>query len=356
MRRADATTATHVRHSLILIAVLIMTVRRAACDPCRRSKLACDHREPVCSRCASRGQPRLCVYRSRPFRRRHADASTPSPITVRQRSSIEPSTPQPTRDGPALPEPRAALPTHRYPNPGFLGAYSHSDIFRQVTTHSEPHSAIHDPTHQLSSDPAALKADDVVRTQDIQTLKAIGQLDIPAIANLLNTWTSTGANLTLAQPFIRCSTKVVLGFYESLAPHLTAPDNGPEWASIGTVLLRNTRAPINLNKHSTMDDLLTELSSNVRWEMIGLFLAAVGRACVDIAAFPTLFADRDQRRRLARSLTFLSDACLNACILSDSLTDLRLILNFENGILHSQVDGDQSEPRNHHRLPVLTPS
>jgi hypothetical protein len=55
-----------------------------------------------------------------------------------------------------------------------------------------------------------------------------------------------------------------------------------------------------------------------------------------------LFNNGEQRRCLARKLASLSDACLDSCISLDTLTDLQLVLQFENAILHSQVDGDQS--------------
>lgn len=38
--------------------------RMQACDPCRSRKVACDHQQPVCRRCISRGQEDECVYTS----------------------------------------------------------------------------------------------------------------------------------------------------------------------------------------------------------------------------------------------------------------------------------------------------
>ncbi|KAL6907260.1 N-terminal binuclear Zn cluster-containing/DNA binding domain-containing protein [Trichoderma evansii] len=38
--------------------------RMQACDPCRLRKVACDHQQPVCRRCVSRGQEDECVYTS----------------------------------------------------------------------------------------------------------------------------------------------------------------------------------------------------------------------------------------------------------------------------------------------------
>lgn len=44
--------------------------KKAACNPCRRSKVACGHEQPVCHRCIQRGQSVACVYREAPFKKR----------------------------------------------------------------------------------------------------------------------------------------------------------------------------------------------------------------------------------------------------------------------------------------------
>lgn len=236
--------------------------------------------------------------------------------------------------------------THRYPNPGFLGAYSHSAIFKQVSTHSEssPNQNVTHVQRPLSSHVAKSRLErEPVRTQDITTLKRLGQLDISSLARLLESWTVTGASLTLAQPFIRCSTEAVLNLSISLASIFARPNEQEEHLErLVQLIVVNTQSLIHLNKDSTMDDLTAYLSSNLRWEVIGFFITAVGRACIEIPSFISLFNNGEQRRCLARKLASLSDACLDSCISLDTLTDLQLVLQFENAILHSQVDGDQS--------------
>ena len=56
-----------------------MSSRQAACEPCRKAKLACDHIRPVCSRCRHLRRPGSCVYRASPFRRKRAPGSSPQP-------------------------------------------------------------------------------------------------------------------------------------------------------------------------------------------------------------------------------------------------------------------------------------
>lgn len=44
--------------------------RMPACEPCRRSKLFCDHARPACGRCQDADKADGCVYRRRPFSRK----------------------------------------------------------------------------------------------------------------------------------------------------------------------------------------------------------------------------------------------------------------------------------------------
>lgn len=56
-------------------------VRYASCDPCRLSKLACDHTQPVCARCTRRGIADECSYRKNPFKKRkRLDPASAGPL------------------------------------------------------------------------------------------------------------------------------------------------------------------------------------------------------------------------------------------------------------------------------------
>jgi hypothetical protein len=233
--------------------------------------------------------------------------------------------------------------SHHYTNPGFLGAYSHAAIFKQVSSQSRP---VPDYARGLTTSYNAEERPqgrDPVRPQDIDTLTRLGQLDVHSLIRLLDTWTVTGANLALAQPFVQCSRVAVLSLYESLASIGAIPqDQSSHLDSLARILLANTQAQVDLNKESTIDDFVAYLGSHLRWEVVGFFFTAVGRACMEIPSYISLFKNGEQRRRLAMTLTSLSDACLDACRSLGNLSDLQLVLQYENLILLSQVDGDQS--------------
>lgn len=83
--------------------------------------------------------------------------------------------------------------------------------------------------------------------------------------------------------------------------------------------------------------------STTRWETWGLFFTAVGRATFDVPFFPPLYKDSAGQMAVRKFATQISDKCLEYCLALDCLNDLQLALQAENFILHSNVDGDQSE-------------
>lgn len=62
-------------HAPVRIRVVEMNRRRAACEPCRESKQACDHQRPACGRCSTAGEAEACRYREQPFKRKRRAAS-----------------------------------------------------------------------------------------------------------------------------------------------------------------------------------------------------------------------------------------------------------------------------------------
>jgi hypothetical protein len=82
---------------------------------------------------------------------------------------------------------------------------------------------------------------------------------------------------------------------------------------------------------------------NLRWESLGIFLTAASRAALDISSFAPLYNSDERRRSLIKALLYIGDCCLETCIALDCLNDLQLVLQYENLIVHSQVDGDQSK-------------
>ncbi|CAG8122121.1 unnamed protein product [Penicillium olsonii] len=99
----------------------------SSCEPCRTSKLRCDHTSPRCGRCERRGLS--CVYHPAPLTRT-LDKVTP---VKRTRLSREP---QHTRSPNRLPHNDESWMRKKasVSAPGFLGQTSYSDVFTDATS------------------------------------------------------------------------------------------------------------------------------------------------------------------------------------------------------------------------------
>ncbi|KAK1713012.1 uncharacterized protein BDZ83DRAFT_637911 [Colletotrichum acutatum] len=314
-----------------------MNVRLAACEPCRRSKLACGHERPACTRCTGRGQRSHCVYRSRPFRRRVTRTQvqeTESLMSVGPTETIATvtsSTPQSPADAPSpsTGTPTASTQPYRYPNPGFLGVSSHSTIFNHVFSGDgfrPPSDADLTPQPSLAS-PIDLVGNQVVMDKAMHALSRLEKMDISKVTPLVRSWLERGVNLPLAGPIvIECLWSLehwreVLTPTTDISGESGGSSSGITSAGYVATLLTNTLRPFALSSHSTRQDFLAQMvGSSLRWETLGIFF----------------------RRRLMQALTYIGDYCLETSLSLDCLNDLQLILQYENFIVHSHLDGDQS--------------
>lgn len=234
---------------------------------------------------------------------------------------------------------------HQYPNPGFLGLPSHSAIFNQVSSCEMPGNCniVDDEMAQepVSSACRTMLKGQSVTDRAIQALSQIFQMDVGGLYNLVQAWLDMGVNLPLAEPFVaRCATAT-----HALWNMVPSGQDLDTWTiQQAKSLLKNTRTKINLHRDLSAAEYFAQmLGDNLRWETLGIFFTAASRAAMEIACFPPLYTQNEQRRDLLNAVTYLGDCCSEICLSLDCLNDLQLVLQFENFIVHSQVDGDQSE-------------
>lgn len=328
-------------------------VRQPACEPCRTSKLACDHGQPTCSRCSDAGKANLCTYRGDAFARRPTRKNArPSSFRPREDSSLQETPTYLT--GRSLPSSGAPAPKHAYPNPGYLGPSSHKSIFDSLPTYAND---------SVSGETLAKSDDHILVRDSVETLRMlleIGPLD--RLVSLVDVWLSRGSNLSLAGPLVQsCS--------HSASEILTSrPADDNTLIHRAKLLLENSSKPLEFERGSRFDDFCNQTSGpNTRWETMGLFLLAVCRATYDILYFNGLYDLEQQARSVRESAMKTANRCLEICHQLDCLNDISLILQYESWIVHSWVRGDESEPptptasRVHnlthdHRSPLLATS
>lgn len=239
----------------------------------------------------------------------------------------------------------SSLPRH-YPNPGYLGMSSHSTIFNQVSSSTVPHGEA--PEHDARQLVLLFQHDSIedwhFLEQATSMLGRLDQLDISQLARLVQSWLEQGVNLPLAEPFVAYCSEAATEWTAQTRPSRSSPDYHSATRNRVNFLLQNTQRPINVRQDSGFSAFLGQIvGENFRLEALGIFLTAAARAALDTSFFPSLFTSDRQRRTLIRALSFLGDSCLETCLGLDCLNDLQLVLQYENFILHSQVDGDQSQ-------------
>lgn len=297
--------------------------RLAACDPCRASKVACDHEQP-CGRCKVLSKADSCTYRARPFKRRRIDKSGAS----RQADQEWPDSPA------SVVSPEAALryfsaPNPHTPNPqaqvnAQLAAASHVSIFRHLDQSGD--TVVNDVSPYTNTHLSRKTAEHVERY--------LREFPCQGLKSLVAQWRATGSNLALAE-------LITDSCIDAVEIILDQTNNNLPWPrELDRPLLRNSQRGLALSSTSTVSDFILQFTGrNIRWETIGVFFAAVVRASFETTVFPRLYQVSSQRVDLISRTVELLDALTEMCLSFDCMDEVRLILQYENFIAHSYVAG-----------------
>lgn len=310
--------------------------RQPACEPCRVSKLSCDHTNPPCGRCLASNKADICIYRQRPSKRNAArrDNRNANIVQAADDSSIPGST--------STSIPVAGI---NYPNPGYMGASSHAAIFYHIAennTDLENRSAR--PNLSASSSvwaPANVEFEtNMEAVKAAECMKPLFTSFTPDLLNqLLAFWRATRANLTLGEPLIDTCRRAL----DDIPGLTSASVHGPDpYLTYARDLLRNSARPLLIHPQFDLKDFCQQfLDSNTRLETIGLLICAIIRAASEVRMFPPLYVEDSRRRSLISLAAKLANIIVEATLSIDMLNDLQLILQYENFISHSFVFGVQ---------------
>ena len=244
------------------------------------------------------------------------------------------------RDDPPLKiSPRRNL----YPNPGLFGPSSHVAIFNQIYPDDDrAHEA--NPTLNPVSAPEGSNSQsqdlDPAAHQGAQMLKQLlSKFDLASMKDLVCFWLAQGVCLALAEPFVKKCTEAT---DRLRAKWLSQEIN---WhLALTQYLMQNSSCPLEYGESSTLSSFTGQFCDrNIRLETLGIVLSAVIRATFDVPLFPSLYTSEAERYQLQTLATRLIDCALELCLSLDCLNDLQLVFQYENWIVHSYVDGNQSE-------------
>ncbi|KAM0460589.1 hypothetical protein ACHAPV_004865 [Trichoderma viride] len=192
----------------------------------------------------------------------------------------------------------------------------------------------------MSSSPSdAFMIDQTTLDKANHALSLLDRLQVSALASLVRFWLKKGVNLALAEPFVETCVDAAVDWSDLSSP----PVGSNATSQRARDLLENSHRPLIFHQHSTPSEYLQQMTGkNLRWESLGIFLTAASRAALDTSSFAPLYNSDERRRGLIKALLYIGDCCLETCLALDCLNDLQLVLQYENLIVHSQVDGDQS--------------
>lgn len=221
---------------------------------------------------------------------------------------------------------------HRYPNPGYLGSFSSTTLFGNLLDVRD--SILGDSDGNGSSQDNPFREANVTRGAGL--IKQIeATVCIESCCNLISAWTARGSSLPLAGPFLEhcISTMRTLFPNQGQTPVLST--------ELSRNLFLNTSRSIDTARSTTLHDFQEQFGhQRCRWETLGFFFTAASRAAIEMAKFESSSQEFRDLQRLGMNL---SDLSLDIALSLDCLNDLQLVLQYENWILHSFVDGDQSK-------------
>lgn len=214
---------------------------------------------------------------------------------------------------------------------------SHAAIFEHITTENGDNGPARTCTANNESLSPEWVGDNHLLLQGADVLRhLLTSYPLSALKELVMFWLAKDANLALAEPFVADCAESVSQLFKS---------HDENWHLVyARRLLQNSAQPLQFSSTTGLSEFSTQfLEHNCRWETLGIFFAAVSRATVDIPFFPLLYTSDEDQYRLRKLVTKLGDFALEISLSLDCLNDLQLIVQYENFIVHSYVDGDQSE-------------
>jgi hypothetical protein len=314
-----------------------MTNKKPACDPCRTSKLACDHEQPTCARCRKIKRADACIYRDKPFKRlKRTAASSPSDREAENHSDV-------IRGNGLVLDRTSDIGHHAdtlfdnspwtpaLPNPGYIGPSSHARILDQIPL--DEALAPDAESHKVSSDVASLIDQAAQQLHDLLLDREPGALQ--AIANF---WREQGYTTVVAEEV----TDVCIDSCGLLLQAKSTTSKNWSYDFI-KLLYQNSNTQLPVRPSDTISDFTRQFTGErARLESFGIFLVALAKAALFVPFYPPLYTSQAQRFALRTTTIKLMDHCWALCESLNSLNILQLLLQYERFLIHNTIDGPQS--------------
>lgn len=316
-----------------------------SCEPCRKSKIKCDHALPTCGRCIQRKIQHRCEYHPAPMTQQERPIRALSSIGSEPSEWIGPNLHA------HLPTSDAAKVDGKQPA-GYLGPTSISAMFRENeldgTTEDFAHRTAesifqeYDIAKPSSSEPCDLEAQGHV-DQGVRVLKRFP--DRLLCDRLLERYFDV-CDVLIPEPVIQHVHKSIWSTYEEhLSP--SGKTNGKGLSAMSKELCRTAMTPLGPSSN-TRGWLESYSGKNLRWEILGNLFALFGLAFMTILDWDPLFTSSNDKkaynkRQFSGEMRECAEACLALCNHVDAVNDFVVSLMFNAYSLQSFYEGDVSK-------------
>ncbi|OQE40276.1 hypothetical protein PENCOP_c006G08200 [Penicillium coprophilum] len=332
----------------------------SSCEPCRKSKLRCDHQTPICGRCIGHGQAERCFYhpapltqpRARPSRvisrrpKRHQRPENQSVFRLDQNISSmaipgpPPGLPPNTVGGNTLCDQHIAQWTakeKRTLTPGLLGLVSPKDIFSEYenTLCVEEPDNLSATTVPETAYPPSDSNQVLLGAQILSHLQKIRWFhEIIELKNKISPAWVLGTTLTRAL----CDSMEQM--YDC-AVH-NSQDTHASLATLSHQIFVNTSKDIQLNPSMNVSEYFDSMAP--RWETVGLVFALLGTSLFHTPDDDPVFTHRNpwklEKCQLKNVATAISDICYQFCNSAGTTSDPFCLLIAQQIVLLTSMFGD----------------
>ncbi|ROV93166.1 hypothetical protein VMCG_08741 [Cytospora schulzeri] len=368
-------------HSSTLSPTLTEKYRRngklQSCEPCRKSKLKCDHVVPACGRCVKRQRADQCFYHPNPLtqqRTRRSPKSLPTPPSPASQASTQPvvqsvetystslsisdiaSTPA-HLNGDVPPTPASGhahcQPFHRAAsappldyertsivrrNIGFLGPTSHSNILYEGLGILEPVSSDLEATIDSQQQNITVTNDRIIQGCKVLSFFKNRSMINRFVAHWYDICDGTQG---MVPEFIMKEWLQKLWFHFG---DVLVNQNPDKIRRLSETIWRNTLTSLVFNGQTTVLEY-TRLATgpNLRWETLGLAAVIIGMCAIETPpSDQQLFTEHKITRScLLRMMKDISEDCLGFCRHCEVLDDMFIWLLLEDSCLVGAVRGDR---------------
>ncbi|KAL4928477.1 putative C6 transcription factor [Aspergillus undulatus] len=305
-----------------------------SCEPCRKSKLKCDHGRPVCGRCSLKNITQRCYYHPAPMTKQDTLAQRPPA----KRARTEPSNSNEVSSMP-ISVPQFALGVTERPSttPGYLGSTSFSAVFTEHRT-------------EISFEESSCVAEGVFATLDdrfrlesgLEVLKFLYRSNV---CDILIRRFYAGHIMAAISPLIieaimHSIRRIFDGFDRS-------QDLEKQLQDLVLRVFRSTAYSLTSHSLMTVEEYFASFTDGkLRWEAIGMMLATAGIALMSTAdSDPDLMRvapDAQAKDTLRTQVMEASGICLGFCDSAASINELRAFHQHSDLLLRTQYWGDTS--------------